>query len=385
MLKCASLYTSEVDDPDLALKEIRTQLDEKITLLEYTVGIVMCNAEFIASGVLRHICANLPFDLAGVTTASQAVNDGIGELMLTVFVMSANDVRFITGVTESLSGEVEGPVKAAFESAAAGLAEPVGLALIFPPFGLRAGDAYVKAWERLLPGTPLFGTCAIDDTATFAECETIYNGVNYKTAMPFVLCCGNIKPRFLIATLSESNAVSQKAEVTKARGNCVFEINYGKAINYFIEREFTGSVLYTPFMIDLLKRGDYDGVPVIRGFAAFTEEGAAVFHGDIDEGSTFTLLKCDPGDILLTTRQKVGEINRLSDVNGVLLFPCAVRRVTLLCVDKSLLELQAAREVINPAIPYMMGYAGGEICPTSVKDGVPTNRFHNYSLVILVV
>jgi len=57
----------------------------------------------------------------------------------------------------------------------------------------------------------------------------------------------------------------------------------------------------------------------------------------------------------------------------------------LLGADKSLSELQIAKDTINPDIPFMMGYAGGEFCPTSVKNGVPTNRFHNDSLIILVV
>ena len=50
-----------------------------------------------------------------------------------------------------------------------------------------------------------------------------------------------------------------------------------------------------------------------------------------------------------------------------------------------LMELETARDTINPDIPFMIGYAGGEICPTLVRNGVPTNRYHNYSLVILVV
>ena len=385
MLKCASLYTCEADDPNVALLEIKTQLDDKMTLLEHSAGIIMCNAEFIATGVLQYICENLPFPLAGVTTASQAVNDETGDIILTIFVMTSDDVWFKTGVTGSLKDGVNEPVKAAYDEAAAGVSETPGLALVFPPFGLHAGDTYVRAWEKIIPGAPLFGTHAIDDTALFSECETIYKGANFKDAMPFVLCYGNINPQFKIATFSENNAVAPKAEVTKASGNCVFEINHGAAFKYFDDMGFAESVTYTPFMMDLLKRGDYDGVPVIRGHASFTEDGAAIFYGDVDEGSTFTMLKCDAGDIVSATRQKVEEINELPCVNGALLFPCAVRRVALLSIGKPLLELQTARETINPEIPFMMGYAGGEICPTSVRNGAPTNRFHNYSLIILVI
>ena len=385
MLQCASVFTTEIDDPEIALYEIQEQIKKKLTLLENTVGIIMCHPEFIAAGVLKAVCEGLPFDLAGITTASQAVNDKIGELMLTVFVMTSDEVWFKTGVTGDVSGDADEPVRVAYEKVSAGITETPALVFVFPPFGLLAGDAYVRAWGNVLPATPVFGTCSIDDTVAFSECETIHNGTNYKAFMPFVLCYGNINPRFMIATPSESNVVSSKAMVTKAYGNCVFEIDHDNALKYFEDKGFVESVKFTPFMIDLLKREDYDGVPVIRGHAAFNDKGAAIFYGDVDEGSTFTMLNCDPNDILATTQQKLEQINEFSNVNGVLLFPCVVRRATLLGVNKHLEELKSARKTINPDFPFMMGYAGGEICPTSVINGIPTNRFHNHTMIVLII
>ena len=385
MLRCASVYTCEVDDPDVALTEIKSQLGKKIELLAHSVGIIMCHSEFIATGVLRHICENLPFDLAGVTTSSQAVNDEVGELMLTIFVMTSDDVWFKAGVTENLGDEVDSQIKDSYDKVSSGETEMPKLVLAFPPFGLHAGDIYVRAWGKVTPDTPVFGTHAIDDTVSFSECETIYNGGSYKAAMAFVLCYGNMNPRFLVATFTKNNAVSSKASVTKAAGNCVFEINNDIALKYFEDRGFVESVKFIPFMIDFLEREDYDGVPVIRGHAAFTDEGAAIFYGDVDEGSTFTLLTTDAADIVSATCQKVKEMNALPGINGALLFPCVVRRVALLGINKPLLELQSTKDLIRPEIPFMMGYAGGEICPTSIKGGAVTNRFHNHSLVILVV
>ena len=270
------------------------------------------------------------------------------------------------------------------------MSETPELAVVFPPLpalGRHSGDAFVRAWVKSIPGTPVFGTCAIDDSAmTFEECETIYNGISYRDAMPFVLCYGNINPRFLVATFSQSNAMVSKAEITKAKDNIVYEINGMNPYQFFKDLELVESVsFFSPFMIDLLKREDYDGIPVIRGFLSFTEDGAIVFVGDVDEGSHFTMLTYDSEDILPTTRQKLDQLNQMPDVNGALIFPCMVRRAVLLGSGKPLSELQNARETINPNIPFMMGYAGGEVCPTSVKDGVPTNRYHNYSLVVLVI
>ena len=107
MLKCASVYTYEVDDQKTALSEIKDQLDEKIELKDNTIGVIMCHPEFISSGTMRFICSNLPFDTVGVTSAAQAVNGEAGELILTIFIITSDDVRFKAGVTDCLEKSVD--------------------------------------------------------------------------------------------------------------------------------------------------------------------------------------------------------------------------------------------------------------------------------------
>ena len=391
MIKCASVYTYEIDDFDKAYEEVKTQLDEKLTLLDNTVGIVMCHPEFIFSGALKFICEKLPFETAGVTTSSQAVNGVAGELILTIFVITSDDSMFRVGVTGEFGESIDERVIEAYEKASEGISEEPKLALIFPTISQNyAGDTYVAAWKKPIPNTPLYGTLAMDDTPNFEESETICNGVGYKTAMSFVLCYGNINPRFIIGTVPEDNVMPYKGEVTKSSGHFVQEINnintykYFESIGFESGGESAVNYLFLPFAVAQRKREDYDGIPVIRVLASFTEDGSAIFHGNVDEGSTFALLKCEPDDVISITEEKVRQINDKADVNGVLLFSCIVRRIVSMR-QNPLMELETVVNAIKPDIPFMMGYAGGEICPTLVKGGVPTNRYHNYSLVILVI
>jgi len=390
MIKCASVYTYEMDNHQIALAEIKAQLDEKITLLEHSVGIVMCYTEFINTGVLKYLCDNLPFDVVGVTTASQAVNSEHGELILTMFVITADDVWFKAGATECLAEGIAGPTRTAYHQAAQGAADLPGLALVFPPLILKyAADDYVDIWEELIPHTPLFGTLAIDDTISFEGSETIYNGFTSKTAMSFVLCYGNIHPRFSVAVLPEDNIMPYKAEVTRANGPFVHEINNRNAYQYFAELGFasdgapTESFLFVPFMIDLRKRDDYDGIPVLRGLSSFMEDGTAIFRGNVDENSIFNLSSFSDRDVISTTLLQVEKVNSLPDVNGVLSFSCIIRRMVL--GINPYLELETFQDNMDSQTPFMMGYAGGEICPTSVREGIPVNRFHNYSFVTLII
>jgi len=388
MLKCASVYTCEVDNADVAIKEIHSQLTEKISLLENTIGIIMCHIEFIESGVLAHICANLPFDVAGVTTSSQAVNETADDMILTVFVMTSDDVYFRAGMTGSLEEGVYQSAKNAYD--AIGLAETPKLALVFPPLPEElAGDTYVNAWERIIPGVPVFGTFSTADTVDFTGGKTIYNGITADDRTSYVFCYGNINPRFFIGVLSEKNALPYRGEVTKSDGVFVEEINDVNAYKFFEERGLAKDGLpislftFVPFLIDQKNRTDYDGVPILRELVKFNQEGIAVFRGNVDEHSTFRMLQGTFEDVLQIAREKHEEAASLPGINGILTFSCIARRMMVMQTD-SLGELSIAREIIGN-IPFMMGYAGGELCPTSVRGGVATNRYHDYSLIIMVV
>jgi len=391
MLKCTSVYTYEIDDRDAALNEINTQLEEKIKLLENSVGIIMCHPEFIVSGTLRFISDNLPFDIVGVTTASQAVNGEAGELILTIFIMTSDDVRFKTGFAEHIDESLAASVKTAYEQCSAGESEAPRLALVFPPIFLKyAGDDYVHVWKEHIPDTPIFGTLAMDDTPTFEENETIYNGQTCNTSMSFVLCYGNINPRFMIGTIPDDKGTLHTGEITKSSGSRVYEINGIDIYRYFENIGFeengksTVNYLFLPFLIDQKKRTDYDGVPVIRVLDSFTEDGTAIFHGNVDEGSTFTIINCESNDILSETHKKIKQVNDMNDINGVLMFSCIVRRIVTMDINTNK-EFELVRDTLHPDIPFMLGCAGGEICPTLIKNGIPTNRYHEYSIIILVL
>ncbi|MCL2721573.1 MAG: FIST C-terminal domain-containing protein [Treponema sp.] len=392
MLKCASVFTYEIDNPEAALNEIKTQLSEKIKFLDNTVGIIMCHPEFTDSVVLKHVCEGLPFDVAGITTASQTVNDETGDMILTIFVMTSDDIWFRTGITDSINDNLYETVKTSYDKAAEGETEPPKLALIFPPYIVDrySGDVYVRVWNEIIPGTPLFGTLAADDTLDLHDSETIYNGVSTKDVMSFILCYGNINPRFLIATLPENTNLSLRGKVTKSKNNFVYEVNDINARMFFTGSGIPDIVPTLPLMINQTGnendgKGCVSPVPVIRELAAYSEDDTAIFGGDVAEGSTFLFLNFDSDSIKATSRCEIERINALSDVNGAVLFSCASRRMVLLGTNEDCAELKIAKDTIKQEIPFMLGYSGGEICPVLNNQGILNNRFHNYSMIILVI
>ena len=386
-IKCVSIYTCEVDEPEAALAELTQQLSEKITLAANTVGIIQCHPEFITSGVLSHVAANLPFDVAGTTTSSQSVNGLVNEMALTIFVITADDISFYVGRTDCARSGISKPLSAALEN----VEKNPNFIFTFPPLVIDyPGDDHVEAWGKEMPGVPVFGTMPVDDSIEFEDVRTIYRDEVYQTSMVFVLCYGNIKPRFLISTLPEDSTLPYKGEITKSEGNLVYEIDNGNAIEYmknmgFVDEDTSLSVYwFVPFLIDQKERPDYDGVPILRGFAVISEDGkAGRFRGKVDQGSVFTMLNMTNEGVLIASGKKAEEISQMTDVNGVIGFSCIVRRMALMNTD-SCDELTLVSEKLGD-IPFMMCYAGGEICPTSVNNNVAINRYHSFSLIFLVL
>ena len=387
MIRCASLHTYELDDPATAAAELNAQLAAKLELLENTVAVLLCHQEFCAGDYLEQICRTLPFDVAGVTTAAQCVNDGGGDQVLTLLVMTADDVVFKTGVTDCLLEDVSVPTREAYAQASAGMDGLPALALIFPPLILKyGGDIYTEAWDELLPGVPVFGTIAIDDTLRFDESETVFCGKHYFTCMSFILCYGNLRPRFLVGTLPSTSLMPYQGEITSSDGPLVHTINHITPYDFYEELGLghdSRQHLLMPVMLDLKKRANYDSIPVVRTLAAFNKDKTAIFRGYMDKNAILTISKCTEEDVLSATREQAKSLCALEDVHGVLTFSCIIRR--MVSGNAQSQEITEYSQNMRRNVPYMLGYAGGEICPTSMKDGAAANRFHNQTLISLIL
>jgi hypothetical protein len=208
--------------------------------------------------------------------------------------------------------------------------------------------------------------------------------------LAFVLCYGDIKPRFVIAALDGLYERPYGGTITRSYENFIYEVD-GRHVREFLSKagladengEFLGVNGFVPFRLNMHEKPDYDGIPVLKGIFGFDENGAAGFEGDMNQGSTFTLLEMTPEGVLTSTAKKLQAISHMPDVNGVLIFSCVTRHLLLMSSDATA-ELDIAKKTLDE-IPHMMGYVGGEFCPTSENEGVYVNRFHNYTLVALVL
>lgn len=387
MMRAASAFTFEIDNPELALADIKKQLAEKLPLLKNTAGILQCDPEFVESGVVSHLCKELGFPIVGGSTAAQATNDAQGDLMLTMLVLTSDDVEFFAAHTSGLLEDIYRATAESLKPALAASALPLRLILTFPPIVEEyAGDWYIEAFERLAPQIPVFGSLAVDDAIIeYDRCVTICNGVCCNNETSYLLVFGSVAPRFLVAAFSGKSSLSGKAIITRAEGNLVHEINGMRAIDFFEtvglvkNGVLLGGVEFIPFLMTVGYGDDAEGLPYVRALIRFDEAGSAICRGVMFEGAEFNMSANSCADILADTVNAVEQINRSDDVQAVLMFSCIVRR--MLCGADAMLELTNVRERIRSNIPFMLAYSGGEIAPLEIGPKDWKNLFYNYAFI----
>jgi len=387
MTKTFTAYTSEVDDEQLAIEQIKEQLQLETVQLKNTIGIVACHYEFVMSGVAQAVCNALPFDVVGTISNTQSIGGQAGVLFLTIMVITSDDVEFDVALTKPLVQEPGKEIAESYKAAVSTRSDKPALVLVFAPFILQnSGDEYVTALAEASGGVPCFGTLAVDDTSDFANCFSLYNDNYYKDRMAMVIAYGNLSPKFYIANISMDKILDTTAVVTKSSGHMVMEIN-GRPVIDFIENLGLTKASTTqyalasiPFLIDY-----NDGSPMVaKIFLQLTPEGHALFAGAIPEGSILHSALASKEDVYLTTGQAIEQIRQdVEGASGLLTYSCVSRGVTI--GGDQLGEMIFVADKINSMaagkLSLMMAYSGGEICPTQVMGADAVNRFHNNTFI----
>lgn len=386
MIKTLTACTGEIDDAQAAVEEITEQLQLAANQKKNAVGIIACHYDFVLSGVAKAVCEALPFDVVGTITTSQAVEEEAGTLLLTLMVLTSDDVRFATALTPSLLEEPGKKIAETYKEAAAAEAEKPGLVFAFAPFMVQnSGDEYVNVLTEVSGGVPCFGTLAVDDTTDFHNCFLVHNGAHYADRMGMVLLFGNVEPKFYIATISPGKILDKSALVTKSAGHILMEVNDRPVVEYFEDLGLTKASETSYAMTSLPFMMDYnDGTPpVSKVFIGLTPEKYAICAGAMPEGATLYIGVFDKNDVLLTTGEAVNKaLADIQNASGLLIYSCISRNMSM--GSDLLAELDMIRERSRDRLPFMMAYSGGEICPTQVSDNKAINRFHNNAFVACV-
>jgi hypothetical protein len=386
MIKALTAYTCEVDDAESAVSEILEQLRPGSGLLKNSVGILTCYADFISSGTVREICAALPFDVVGSTTLGNAVPGSKDKIMLSMMVLTSDDVSFSSVLTAPLTTEDEGVLKLAYDEAA-GIGGRPALILCFAPLLVSAsGDFFADTMSKIAGGTPLFGMLAVDHNDDYHESQVIHNGGAYSDRCAFALVKGDIDPRFFIGSLVMKKRFGHKCVVTASQGNRLQTVNNIPVSDYLLSLGLRKSddgtiagINAFPFIVDY-----NDGsATVVRSAFATTPEGYAVCGGNLPAGATLTVGSLDADDVLETTAEAISSAVSAKRPECLIIFSCVGRYYTM---DYNPMgEIEKIQSILDETgIPYHAAYSGSELCPVSGSNSGNTaiNRNHNDTIVI---
>ena len=381
MVTMLTAHTFELDDIEAAVSEIVSQLDLENKQRKYSAGILSCYPEFLETGVVKAVCDRMPFDIVGCTTLGCGTPGAHGLMMLSLSVLTSDEVVFATALSSPL---VDGHMKAMEDAyACASAALPDNPSMMIPMVPLVSGlsnDVVIDALDAISGGLPIFGTLPSDDTSDYSQSFVLYNGESFAGSMAMLLLSGPITPQFFIVSIPDGKRQKQEALITSSEGCIVHEVNGMPIVEYLqtiglCKATDLDVVKIVPFIVDF-----NDGTtPVARGIYRFTPEGSAVCGGHMPLNATLAIGSLESEDVVSSTRKMIETVLADKNITSLLAFSCLCRGWAL-GVD-ALAELNAVGKAAKD-VPHLMLYSGGELCPVYDEQGKTCNRFHNYTCIL---
>ena len=380
MIRSYTAFTREIDDVDFAATEILAQLAPEKNCLRNTVAIVTCYHEFATNGLVAELYQKLGFPIIGTTTTATSTNRGCGQLDFSLIMLTSDDVTLTAACSAPLAGALEAPFTQMYQNALTGHREPPKLILSAAPIMLNyTGDEYVQVLDQVSGGVPNFGTLAVDNTSDYRNSYVIFNDQVERDVYGIIVASGAFDPKFLYASFSQKYILSGTATITKAEGNLLSEIDGLPIIQYMeamglAENGKVRDVLHSvPFILNY----SGEGVPVSRVLLSWDEQGRGICGGIMPEGAKFSLGTWDKSDVLNTTLSTLEKMLQNEGAHTLLLYSCLARSYSL--GGELLAETELVNKTVAGKVPYIFGYAGGEICPA--VEGKITNSFHNNTVI----
>jgi hypothetical protein len=391
MLKALTAHTSEIDDVEAALSEVLDQLDIDGSLLKNSIGILTCYYDFIESGVVSALRDALPFDVVGSTTICGAAPYASGPMILTIMVLTSDDVSFSAGLSSPLMSEDEDVIREAYDAALKNAKGEPSLILSFAPLLNNISvDFYSNALSKISGGVPNFGMVSVDHKTDYHKSRVIYNGEAYVNNYAFILLSGSVNSRFFTSSIPTDKILRGKGIVTSSIGNRLKTVNGMPSADFLetlgLPKNDEGKIMGIntfPLIVDC-----NDGTPpIVWAIYAQTPEGDVICGGIIPEGATLSVGSMTADDVIKTATDTTTSALGVEKINCILMFSCVGRYFYM--GNNPTAEIDKIRQIMAKTdIPYQFAYSGGEICPvyTEGRENKPAiNRGHNFTLVICVL
>jgi len=389
MMKVLTAQTQELDDLETAVQDILNQLDMGNKLLKNSVGLLFCHLKFIEMGIVGPLCKKLPFDVLGCTSmffaTAGAADTSVEEsdIMLTLTVLTSDDIKFATGVCEPLTeSNAEERIAAMYQKTEASLGGAADLVFAFPPTQLNMPiDRMTAALNRACGGIPIFGTVALDMDAHIRRPGTIYQGTAYPDRIALLLFKGPVKPRFFSLGFPEKSVLAQDAVITKAKGSRLFTINNEPAASFLkelglIKNHQDGF----PPAIPLVVEGVDGSKPEVVVVQDISPDGTLICGKQIAEGGVLNIGAIGANYVLESAGTLFRNIKDSGDGKWLFVISCFLRSIVL--GEGSTAEAAVLRRELGSfSGSWLFINSGGELCPRYLESGKTENQALQYAII----
>ena len=384
MITMYTARTSEIDEVDEAVSEIKSQIDFT-ALKKNSGGLIFCHMDFIESGVVAALCEELPFDIIGMTSMVSADEHGYGLYDLTITVLTSDEVTFEVGMSDSIDHDnYETEIDQLYNHIRRKVKDDPAMIFTFMPYIREvSGHEVVAAMDASCKGIPMWGSITNSIDFNYETVQTICNGECLAAGVAMMFVNGPVEPEFIVSSIPERNIANNRAIITKSDGAILHEVNDMPILEYLANIGLVitkDNITTTPLMLYYADAEE----PVALGFYTLFEDGSVLTGGEMPEGTSFAVGNIDEQGIFESARDGLEQILDYKDRQATLILPCVTRYIMLAPDQES--ELRMIKEnLANNGKPFMMGYSGGEICPMLGADGKLHNRFHNYTFCACVL
>ena len=379
MVKMLNAFTSEIDDVDIAVSEILSQLKIDENLLTNSIGIVACSGDFIETGVLKAICDRLPFSTIGMETSASMAAGECGQLILTVSVISSDDSTFISAISDELDDSEE-KIMAFCRNASNNFDKEPKMIFALCPFNIESAvnaETIFNIINDSYPNIPVFGGTAgaADDCNTHKR--IIFNGDAFNNRIVLAAFCGKIEPKFICRDISMNKIVRENGLVTQSDKNIICGINNIKFDEFLLKLGISRALLkehiyMIPFWFDFNGRNE----PISRAVFEITQDGCGICSGNIPTGITMALGKYRKKDVLDTAGKFFEDSCKHGKLNGVFILSCFGRFLSLEADFNS--EMKLLQELFGET-PFHLVYSAGEYL--SMETNEKERNWHSFSIM----
>jgi hypothetical protein len=390
-MRSAVAISFELDNADIAARELAGSIEAQLELQEDSVGILLCDADADGAAISAELDRLLGLSVVGMTSLATFSTEGYHEGAIVLTVLTANDVHFTLAASAPFGDAYEEKMVDAYRQTIPPDAAPnehPALIFAFCPNGESfSGDTYANVLSAQAGNAPVIGGVCCDDY-DYERARVFIRGEEYYNSLVLLCLWGNVRPTFALRHVT-SRLAERIRRVTEAKDNVVYRVGDETFVEYLesfgLRTDVADPLMaFTSYPMMLTREGE-DEAPLMRHIAGLDHEtGAGTFIADVPVGTLANICLINRDDLKVSARESMNILlEKVAEQNGydyslVFCVSCCGRAVILGT------EPDAEAAILTELLPKNMALCGvyclGELSPTRYVDAVATNRFHNCSI-----